>query len=69
MPSHEVVVLRTNPAPGETRWSVAVCFEHPCLWRGRVWSSAQTAVDEANRHRYETKDAPDTREYPAATRE
>jgi|GEM_PF-2897872 hypothetical protein len=56
MPSHEVVVLRTNPAPGETRWSVAVCFSHPCLWRGQVWDRAQTAVDEANQHRAATKE-------------
>lgn len=55
MSAHEVVVLRTNPEPDEVRWSVAVCFD--CMWRGRVWDRAQTAVDEANVHRHLTANA------------
>jgi hypothetical protein len=60
MPQHEVVVCSVDLpglAVGETEsWHVAVCFTYPCLWRGRVWDRAQTAVDEANVHRHETKD-------------
>jgi hypothetical protein len=68
MPSHEVIVFHNNvPSdPKKERETghpspvvpacVAVCRE--CKWRGEIWGSAQVAVDEANRHRAETRDKP-----------
>lgn len=45
--------LRTGVIGPHEKAAVAVCFD--CDWRGGVWGSAQTAVDDANQHRAVTR--------------